>query len=63
MHCTAAVVLCCVSHLAEAAVDALGHVDVVAGGAPAAVLTLLSLNRDGLAAISHAADGGSSRLQ
>jgi hypothetical protein len=36
------------AHLAEAAVDALGHVDVVAGGAAAAILTLLCLNSDGL---------------
>ena len=34
--------------LAEAAVDALGHVDVVAGRAAGAVGALLGLNRDGL---------------
>ena len=34
--------------LAEAAVDALSHVDVIASCAAAAVLPLLSLNRDGL---------------
>mmetsp|Transcript_39253 Transcript_39253/g.93942 ORF Transcript_39253/g.93942 Transcript_39253/m.93942 type:complete len:241 (+) Transcript_39253:181-903(+) len=34
--------------LAEAAVDALGHVDVVARGAPRAVLTHLRLDGDGL---------------
>jgi hypothetical protein len=38
--------------LAEAAVDALCHVDVVAGGAPAAILTLLRLNSDGLSSSS-----------
>ena len=34
--------------LAEAAVDALGHVNVVAGGAAAAVSARLGLNGDGL---------------
>jgi hypothetical protein len=34
--------------LAEAAVDALGHIDVVAGGAARAVLALLGLDGDGL---------------
>ena len=34
--------------LAEAAVDALGHVDVVACGLAAAVLALVRLNSDGL---------------
>ena len=34
--------------LAEAAVDALCHVNVVAGGPPATVLPLLSLDRDRL---------------
>ena len=34
--------------LAEAAVDALGHVDVVAGGAAGAVGALLGLDGDGL---------------
>jgi hypothetical protein len=34
--------------LAEAAVDALGHVNVVARGAPAPILTLLRLDGDGL---------------
>src|SRR5215471_17808599 len=34
--------------LAEAAVDALGHVDVVARGAPAAVVARLSLDGNGL---------------
>lgn len=34
--------------LAEAAVDALGHVDVVAGGSAGAVGSLLGLNGDGL---------------
>lgn len=33
--------------LAEAAVDAFGHVDVVAGGATRAVLALFGLNGDG----------------
>src|SRR5437763_5524907 len=36
------------SLLAEAAIDALGHVDVVARGAPAAVLARLGLDGDGL---------------
>ncbi len=36
------------ARLAEAAVDALGHVDVVARGLARAVLALLRLNRDGL---------------
>lgn len=34
--------------LAETAVDALGHVDIVAGRAPGAVGTLLGLNSNGL---------------
>merc|ERR1719210_489257 len=34
--------------LAEAAVDALGHVDVVSGGPPGAVRPLLGLDSDGL---------------
>lgn len=34
--------------LAEATVDALSHIDVVARGPPAAILTLLCLNIDGL---------------
>ena len=34
--------------LAEAAVDALGHVDVVSGGPPRTVSPLLRLYRDGL---------------
>jgi hypothetical protein len=34
--------------LAETAVDALGHVDIVAGGSSGAVGTLLGLNGDGL---------------
>src|SRR5689334_24800946 len=40
--------------LAEATVDALGHVDVVARGAPAAVVARLGLDGDGL--------GGTDRL-
>ena len=36
------------TRLAEAAVDALGHVDVVASGLPATVLSLLRLDRDRL---------------
>src|SRR6266446_3272589 len=32
--------------LAEAAIDAFGHVDVVAGRAPAAILARLGLDRD-----------------
>lgn len=36
------------SHLTESAVDALGHVDVVASGTPAAIGTLLCLNSDRL---------------
>jgi hypothetical protein len=34
--------------LAETAVDALGHIDIVASGPPAAVHTLLGLDCDGL---------------
>merc|ERR1719323_1534137 len=34
--------------LAEAAVDALGHVDVVSGGSPGTVAPLLCLNSDSL---------------
>lgn len=34
--------------LAESAVDALGHVDIVAGGSARAIGTLLSLDGDGL---------------
>jgi hypothetical protein len=40
--------------LAEAAIDALGHVDVVARGAAASVLARLRLDRD--------ADGGADRF-
>ena len=36
------------SFLTEAAVDTLGHVNVIAGRPPATVLPLLSFNRDGL---------------
>lgn len=34
--------------LAETAVDALGHVDIVSGSTPAAIFTLLGLDGDGL---------------
>ena len=45
--------------LTEAAVDALGHVDVVAGGSPAAVGAWLSLNGDGL--VTQTAGQGSTQ--
>lgn len=32
--------------LAEAAIDAFGHIDIVACGAPATILTLFGLDRD-----------------
>lgn len=34
--------------LAEATVDALGHIDVIASGSPAAISSRLSLNSNGL---------------
>ena len=48
--------------LAEAAVDALCHVDVVPGGAAAAILPLLCLNGDSLCR-AHLRDQAVSQLQ